>query len=75
MATITIRNLAPEIVEALKAMARRNQHSMEQEVRGILETVAVDRASACRQIEEAWKNQSRSTTPEEVDAWVRASRP
>jgi plasmid stability protein len=29
MATITIRNLAPELVEALKAMARRNQRSME----------------------------------------------
>lgn len=36
MATVTIRNLSDEVVEALKARARRNSRSMEAEVRDAL---------------------------------------
>ena len=36
MATLTIRNLEEEIVDALKARARRNQRSLEAEVRILL---------------------------------------
>jgi len=36
MATITVRNLPPETVESLKALAASNGRSMEQEVREML---------------------------------------
>jgi plasmid stability protein len=40
MATITVRKLDPETVEALKARARQNHRSMEEEVRSILQREA-----------------------------------
>ena len=41
MATLTIRNLEDEVVEALKARARRNHRSLEAEVRELLRDVVV----------------------------------
>lgn len=75
MPTITIRNVGPELLSALKDLAKHNQRSMEQEVRQILEHVVLDRLSACQQIEDAWSRQERSTHAQEVDAWLRESRP
>ena len=45
MATLTIRNLEEEVVDALKARARRNQRSLEAEVRVLLRDL-VSRGSA-----------------------------
>jgi plasmid stability protein len=75
MATLTVRNLPDEVIERLKEIAARNRRSMEQEVRTILESVSLDRVSACRRIEQAWTDQSRPTTAEEVDRWLALSRP
>ena len=75
MATLTVRNLPDEVIQRLKEIAARNRRSMEQEVRSLLESVSLDRVSACRRIEQAWADQSRSTTAEEVDRWVELSRP
>jgi plasmid stability protein len=39
MAMLTVRNLSDEVHRALRARAARHGHSMEAEVRGILESV------------------------------------
>jgi len=39
MSSITIRNLAPELKERLRVRAAENGHSMEAEVRSILNTI------------------------------------
>ena len=73
MPTLTIRNVPAKTVRALKALAKRNGHSMEQELREMLKR-KVDREAVLAKIEAAWANQTRPTTAEEVDAWIRESR-
>ena len=75
MATLTVRNLHPDVIARLKELAARNNRSMEQEVRRLLEAVSLDRGAACRRIEESWVRQRRATSADEVDEWVRRSRP
>lgn len=74
MATLTIRNVPPRVARALKSLAERNQRSMEQEVRDILEEYAGDRVSALRQIEESWTRQTRRPKAKEIDRWKRVGR-
>ena len=74
MATLTIRNVPTKVARPLKSLAERNQRSMEQEVRDILEEYAGDRVSALRQIEESWTRQTRRPRAKEVDRWKRAGR-
>ena len=74
MPTLTIRNVPQKVARALKILAEKNQRSMEQEIRDILEEYAGDRISALRQIEESWKRQLRRTKADEVDRWKRAGR-
>lgn len=45
MATVTIRNLSDDVVDALKERARRNSRSMEAEVRDVLTRLAQNNAS------------------------------
>jgi plasmid stability protein len=75
MATLTIRNLAPKVVRALKAQAARNRRSMEQEVRELLESQVADRVSAIEQISRAWAAQKRAPSAAEVESWIRDGRP
>jgi plasmid stability protein len=75
MPTLTIRNVPPKVVAALKAQAKRHKRSMEQEVRALLEGVVADRASVLQQVKESWDRQSRRPEAAEVQAWLDASRP
>jgi plasmid stability protein len=75
MATLTIRNVAPKVVRALKAQAQRNHRSMEQEVREIIEGQVADRTSAIDQITRSWAAQKGPPTAAEVEAWIREGRP
>jgi plasmid stability protein len=75
MPTLTIRNVPPKVVAALKAQAKRHNRSMEQEVRALLEGFVSDRASVLAQIQESWQRQSRRPDAAEVQAWLDASRP
>jgi plasmid stability protein len=75
MATLTIRNVRPAVVQALKTIARRSRRSMEQEVREILEDFVAERRSVLDQIEAGWAAQSRRPTPDEIDSWIEAGRP
>jgi plasmid stability protein len=73
--TITVRNVSPKVVQSLKALARRHNRSMEQEVREVLEGYVVERRAVLEQIEAAWTRQARRPTVEEVDTWLAVGRP
>ena len=75
MPTITIPDVPDKVVEALEALAKRSGRSVEEEVREMLNTRVMDRASAMAQIERLWASQTRPTTPEEIEAWIREGRP
>jgi plasmid stability protein len=74
MATLTIRNVPEKVVRSLKLLAHRNQRSMEQEIRDILQEQVGDRMSALDQIEKSWERQSRRPKAAEVNSWIRAGR-
>ncbi len=75
MPTLTIRNVPATVVSSLKAVAKSKQHSMEQEVRDLLEGYVAERASVLQQIEAAWGKQKRRPSAREVDSWITAGRP
>ena len=74
MATLTIRNVPLRTVKSLKALARRNGHSMEQEVRELLETWVSERVAVLEQIEAGWATQTRRPSAKEVERWITAER-
>lgn len=75
MPTITVRNVPPKVVQSLKALAKRHNRSMEQEVRDLLEGYVVERRAILDQIEAGWQLQTRRPTAVEVDAWMAVGRP
>ena len=75
MPTITVRNVPPKVVQSLKALARRHNRSMEQEVRELLEGYVAERRAVLEQIEAGWQAQTRRPTAAEVDAWMAVGRP
>jgi plasmid stability protein len=75
MPTITVRNVPPKVVQSLKALAKRHNRSMEQEVRDLLEGYVVERHAILDQIEAGWQRQTRRPTAAEVDAWMAVGRP
>jgi plasmid stability protein len=74
MATLTIRNVPTRVVRSLKALAKRRNTSMEQEIRELLEEYAMERSSVLRQIEASWARQTRRPTAAEIDSWINAGR-
>jgi plasmid stability protein len=74
MATLTIRNVPARIVRGLKALAKRRNTSMEQEVRELLEEYVAERSSVLKQVESAWDHQPRRPGAREIDDWINAGR-
>ena len=75
MPTITVRNVPPKVVQSLKALAKRHNRSMEQEVRDLLEGYVAERRAILDQIEAGWQVQTRRPTASEVDTWMAVGRP
>ena len=75
MPTITVRNVPGKVVQALKALARRHNRSMEQEVRELIEGYVAERRAVLDQIEAGWDKQTRRPTASEIDAWMAVGRP
>jgi plasmid stability protein len=73
-ATLTIRNVPARVIKGLKALARRRNQSMEQEVRDLLEAHVGERASVLKQIEASWATQIRKPGAQEIDAWLASGR-
>jgi plasmid stability protein len=74
MATLTIRNVPARVVRGLKALARRRNRSMEQEVRELLEEHVIERSAVLKEIEASWEQQSRRPSAREIDSWINAGR-
>ena len=74
MPTLTIRNVPPRTAKSLKALARRNRRSMEQEIRAVLEEHVGDRLALLEQIEQSWARQARRPKASEVEAWIKVGR-
>lgn len=74
MPTLTVRNVPAKVVRSLKALARENRRSMEQEVRSMLDEYVGERVALLEQVEAAWTRQKRRPTAGEVDAWIDAGR-
>src|SRR5262245_1039212 len=75
MPTITVRNVPAKVVQSLKAMARRHNRSMEQEVRELIEGYVAERRAVLDQIEAGWDKQTRRPTATEIDGWMAVGRP
>jgi plasmid stability protein len=75
MPTITVRNVPAKVVQSLKALAKRHNRSMEQEVRELLEGYVAERRAVIDQIAAGWTKQERRPTAAEVDAWMAVGRP
>jgi plasmid stability protein len=75
MPTITVRNVSPRTIQALKALAKRHNRSMEQEVRELLEGYVAERRAVLEQIEASWQKQTRRPTAGEIDKWMGVGRP
>lgn len=75
MPTITVRNVPVKVVQSLKALAKRHNRSMEQEVREMLEGYVAERRAVLDQIEAGWHKQSRRPTAAEIDSWMAVGRP
>jgi plasmid stability protein len=75
MPTITVRNVPPKVIQSLKALARRHNRSMEQEVRDLIEGYVAERRAVLDQIEAGWSKQARRPTATEIDGWMGVGRP
>ena len=75
MPTITVRNVPAKVVQSLKAMAKRHNRSMEQEVRELLEAHVAERRAVLDQIAARWPKQLRRPTATEVDTWMAIGQP
>jgi len=73
MATITIRKLAQEVVERLKARATLQGHSMEQEARDLLTYRLATRESVLNEIQSLW-SRLEPPTADEVAEWIQTGR-
>ena len=73
MATITIRKLAPEVVERLKARADLQGHSMEQEARDLLTWRLAARETVLNEIQSLW-SQLEPPTADELSGWLSTAR-
>ena len=74
MATLTIRNVSPEVVERLRESARRQGHSMEQEVRNLLESRYGSRTAVLERIRTRWAELP-VIQADEVEGWKSEGRP
>jgi plasmid stability protein len=74
VATLTIRNVPQRIVRRLKAFAKRQNTSMEQVVRDLLEEHAGDRSAVLEHIQASWERQARRPSAAEIDTWIAAGR-
>ncbi len=73
MATLTIRNVADDVVGRLKESAARNRRSMEQEVRELLSQRFASREELAARIRKRWES-SPPIRAEQVDAWIDTGR-
>ena len=70
MATLTIRNLPPDVVKRLKERAKRNGRSMEQEAREILGQRLATRGEVLSEMRKRWTEIATPPSASDVDGWI-----
>ena len=73
MGTLTIRSLPDEVIQGVKAAAELNQHSMEQEIRALLQRRYGPRSEVLRRIRERWETLP-PTEARDVEQWRQTGR-
>jgi plasmid stability protein len=73
MATLTIRRLPETVVARIKDLAARRGHSMEEEVRALLEQRYAQRATVLTRIQRRWADLP-PVTGEQLDDWIEEGR-
>ncbi len=73
MPSVTIRGLDEEVLQRVRTRARNHGRSMEAELRLIIEEAGMSRDDVLLEIDEL-NSQSRPTSSDEVDSWIRATR-
>jgi len=74
MRTLTIRKIPKATLSRLKAVASRNNHSVEQEVRELLERKYATISEVGTRIRNRWKELPK-TTPAQVKIWRQIGQP
>ncbi len=74
MSTLTIRKIPESILDRLKAVASRKDHSMEQEVRELLRKKYATIPEIATRIQKRWKELPK-TTSAKVKTWRQIGRP
>lgn len=74
MATLTIRNLSPDVVKRLKERAKRNGRSMEQEAREILGQQLAARGELLAEMRMRWAEIAVPPSASDVDEWIKTGR-
>jgi plasmid stability protein len=70
MTTLTIRKLPDTLVERIKAAASQKGHSLQQEIRELLESRYAERSEIITRIERRW-SMLPTTSADEVAEWRR----
>lgn len=73
MATLTIRNLPDDLVKRIKEMAANKGHSMEQEVRELLQNKFASRSQVLQRVQQRWESLP-EISPGELEQWKNAER-
>ena len=73
MGTLTIRNLPDDLVDRIKEAAAGQGHSMEQEVRDLLQRRYATRAEVLARLQERWR-QYPTASAQEIAAWIAEGR-
>ncbi len=73
MASVTIRNIPPEVLLEMKAAASRNGRSLEGELRDLLQRRYRSRKEVLGSIRKRWSGLP-AVSPGQVDDWIEAGR-
>lgn len=68
MGTLTIRGVPEDVIKEVKTSAELHQHSMEQEIRELLQRRYGPRSEVLRRIHERWE-QMPCTDAKEIEDW------
>ena len=74
MANLTIHNLPDDLLQRIEAVAATKGHTIEQEVREMLEICFAARSSIIQRIQKRWETLP-TTSPEEIEQWRTIGRP
>ena len=73
MATLTIRNLPEKVVERVKTIAEQNGHSMEKEIRELIQERFAQKGEVLARMKKRWQ-QRLVPSAKQVNQWIESGR-